>query len=272
MRLGLNTDDIDKESVMAPVRHMANLTKNNRRLARFYSLIFGMNELWNEWQNSSAAFYITDGYLNFNCLEILPVMSRPASVRIDHIGFMISKQECERKLAALDKPIKLEQSPQDGRYEDWRFEDPEGNLVEIAARGWGTESNTKLPLLRHTTIHAQDHERLAEFYEFVFDMKEVHRKDIPKTNTKAIYLSDGNFSIALVKNSPIEAKGFQVLGFHVQSIAEIEERLKKSPPFLYPREPKVEILRRTSDSPFKEHYLHDPDGNIVDLSEEGWEV
>ena len=62
---------------MAAVRHMANLTKNNRRLARFYSLIFGMNELWNEWQNSSAAFYITDGYLNFNCLEILPVMSRP---------------------------------------------------------------------------------------------------------------------------------------------------------------------------------------------------
>jgi len=257
---------------MAPVRHIANLTKNNRRLARFYSLIFGMNELWNEWQNSSAAFYITDGYLNFNCLEILAVMPRPVSVRIDHIGFMISKQECERKLAALDKPIKLEQSPQDGRYEDWRFEDPEGNLVEIAARGWGTESNTKLPLLTHTTIHAQDHERLAEFYKFVFDMKEVHRQDIPKTNTKAIYLSDGNFSIALVKNSPIEAKGFQVLGFHVQSIAEIEERLKKSPPFLYPREPKVEILRRTSDSPFKEHYLHDPDGNIVDLSEEGWEV
>jgi hypothetical protein len=63
-----------------------------------------MNELWNEWQNSSAAFYITDGYLNFNCLEILPVMSRPASVRIDHIGFMSSKQDCEKKLAALDKP------------------------------------------------------------------------------------------------------------------------------------------------------------------------
>ena len=54
---------------MIPVRHMANLTKNNRRLARFYSLIFGMEGLWNEWQNSSAAFYITDGYLNFNCLE-----------------------------------------------------------------------------------------------------------------------------------------------------------------------------------------------------------
>ena len=46
---------------MAFVRHMANLTKNNRRLARFYRLIFGMDELWNEWQNSSAAFYTTDG-------------------------------------------------------------------------------------------------------------------------------------------------------------------------------------------------------------------
>ena len=111
--------------------------------------------------------------------------------------------------------------------------------MEIAARGWGTECRAKLPLLRHTTIHAQDHERLADFYKFVFDMKEVHRKDFPKTDTKAIYLSDGNFSIALVKNSPIETKGFQVLGFHVPSIAEIEARLKKSPPFLYPREPRV---------------------------------
>ena len=257
---------------MASVRHMANLTKNNRRLARFYRLIFGMDELWNEWQNSSAAFYVTDGYLNFNVLEILPVMSRPASVRIDHIGFQIDKDACEKKLAALDKPIKLEPSPQDGRFEDWRFDDPEGNLVEIALRGWGTGDNTKLPLLRHTTIHAQDHERLADFYKFVFDMKEVHRKNIPQTDTKAIYLSDGNFSLALVKNSPIETKGFQVLGFHVQSIAEIEERLRKSPPYLYPREPKIEILRRTSDSPFTEHYLRDPDGNIVDLSEEGWKV
>ena len=96
---------------MASVRHMANLTKNNRRLARFYKLIFGMDELWNEWQNSSAAFYVTDGYLNFNVLEILPVMSRPASVRIDHIGFQISKEACEKKLAALDRPIKLEPSP-----------------------------------------------------------------------------------------------------------------------------------------------------------------
>jgi len=103
-------------------------------------------------------------------------------------------------------------------------------------------------------------------------MKEVDRKNIPQTDTKAIYLSDGNFSLALVKNSPIETKGFQVLGFHVQSIAEIQERLKTSPPFLYPREPKIEILRRTSDSPFTEHYLRDPDGNIVDISEEGWEV
>ncbi|HEY1266576.1 MAG TPA: VOC family protein [Candidatus Binatia bacterium] len=257
---------------MIPVRHMANLTKNNRRLARFYQLIFGMDELWNEWQNSAAAFYITDGYLNYNCLEILPVMSRPASVRIDHIGFQIDKESCEKKLAALDKPIKLEQSPQDGRYEDWRFEDPEGNLVEIARLGWGTGDSTNVPLLRHTTIHARDHERLADFYKFVFDMKQVRRQRIAATDTNAIHLSDGNFSLSLVKNSPIETRGFQVIGFHVRSIAEIEERLKTSPPFLYPQEPKVEILHRTADSPFKEHYLRDPDGNIVDLSEEGWEV
>jgi hypothetical protein len=42
---------------MEAIRHMATCTNNNRRLARFYRLIFGMEEIWNEEQNSPYAFY-----------------------------------------------------------------------------------------------------------------------------------------------------------------------------------------------------------------------
>jgi hypothetical protein len=47
-----------KEVNMSEIRHMANCTNNNRRLARFYRLILGMEEVWNEEQNSPYAFYV----------------------------------------------------------------------------------------------------------------------------------------------------------------------------------------------------------------------
>ena len=52
---------------MPAIRHMAMCTENNRRLARFYRLIFGMEEVWNYEQNSPHAFYVSDGHFNLNC-------------------------------------------------------------------------------------------------------------------------------------------------------------------------------------------------------------
>ena len=45
---------------MPELTHMAMCTMNNRRLARFYQFIFGMEEVWNEAQNSATAYYIGD--------------------------------------------------------------------------------------------------------------------------------------------------------------------------------------------------------------------
>ena len=41
---------------MPAIRHMAICTDNNRRLARFYRLIFAMENVWNFEQNSPYAF------------------------------------------------------------------------------------------------------------------------------------------------------------------------------------------------------------------------
>ena len=45
-------------------------TKNNRRLARFYGIVFGWQEVWNPVQNSPYAYYIGDGYSHLNRLQI----------------------------------------------------------------------------------------------------------------------------------------------------------------------------------------------------------
>lgn len=60
---------------MAKIRHMAMCTKNNRRLARFYRSVFGLEELWSDKQNSPYSFYTSDGYINLNILQIRTGMS-----------------------------------------------------------------------------------------------------------------------------------------------------------------------------------------------------
>mgnify|MGYP003575207260 CR=1 FL=1 len=258
---------------MNAIRHLATCTNNNRRIARFYRVVFGIDELWNDRQNSPYSFYISDGFINMNCLLVHPGMKRNPGVGLEHFGFYVNDlKETENKILAFKSSTKIEESPRDGRYEDKRFHDPEGNRLEIATNPWGTEGIKRTPGIRHIAIHAKDPERLSDFYKSVFAMKEVGKTVTKDTDSTVLYLSDGAFSLSLIKNAPTSSFGIQLIGIQVQSIKEIEEKLKTSPAFLYEGEPAVEVIRRTKPGPFQSCYLRDPDGNYVDLSEEGWPV
>jgi hypothetical protein len=75
---------------MPAIKHMAMCTNNNRRLARFYQLILGMEEVWNVQENSPYPFYVTDGYFNLNCLQIYPALAEEKrDVGINHYGFKV---------------------------------------------------------------------------------------------------------------------------------------------------------------------------------------
>ena len=254
---------------MNAIRHIATCTRNNRRIARFYRLIFGMEELWNDRQNSPYSFYLTDGFVNVNCLLIHPGLKRDPGVGIEHFGmFVDSIEQSENKITAFQPDTKIEASPRDGRYEDKRFNDPEGNRLEIAINPWGTAGIKKKPGIRHIAIHAQDLERLADFYQTVFSMKRVGKTHAGESTI--VYLSDGDFSLALAQNVPDTPYGIQLFGIHVESIAVVQEKLKSSPRFLYEGEPEVRVAERPKAGPFGKYYLRDPDGNCVELSEEGW--
>ena len=175
---------------MSQIRHVATCTNNNRRIARLDRLIFGMEELWNPKQNSPHAFYLTDGYVNLNCLQIHPAMNRNPGVCIEHFGFFVQdlKESC-KKIKECHSSVELEDSPPDGRYEDIRFHDPEGNRLEIATNPWGTDGSKSATGIRHLTIHAKDVERLADFYKTVFGMKEVARRIVRLTHSDGARLS-----------------------------------------------------------------------------------
>ena len=259
---------------MEAIRHMANCTNNNRRLARFYRLIFGMEEVWNEEQNSPYAFYVTDGYFNLNCLQIHQMMAeKKRNVGINHFGFQIgSLKEIEKKLAELSPPIRLAKRPSDGRYTEVRILDPDGNGVDLAEKGWGTGNEKRVPGVRHVGIGTENPGRLAEFYKFIFAMKEVEWRKNRETATEAIYLSDGTINLGLVQNSPVAGPGLQVLGFQVPSVDEIQERLKKPLALTYKNEPPLELTRNGMADPYESFHLLDPDGTYIALSEQGWEV
>jgi catechol 2,3-dioxygenase-like lactoylglutathione lyase family enzyme len=265
---------------MAEIQHLAICTKNNRRLARFYQLIFGLEESWNRFQNSPYAFYMSDGYLNLNCLQIRPGSSYNRivdgqeimpDVGINHIGFTVKNvKEIEQRLASLDPPVKLVASPQDGRYEEWRITDPDGFIFEIAEGGWEAGGPKRLPAIRYVGIRSEDPARLANFYRSALPVTELNRVTGPTGEAKAIFLSAGKTALGLLKKNNPGKVGIERLGFQVSSIDEIKKRLRNAPPYLYPGEPEVSVMTAPSGDPGKSLYLKDPDGNIVELSEEGW--
>ena len=66
-----------------------------------------------------------------------------------------------------------------------------------------------MPKLRRLTIVTLDPERLARFYEQVFEMRRV-----PNATGEAIYLSDGYFNLTLIPNrAEGKASGLNHIGF-----------------------------------------------------------
>jgi catechol 2,3-dioxygenase-like lactoylglutathione lyase family enzyme len=123
--------------------------------------------------------------------------------------------------------------------------------------------------VRHVGIRTADPERLADFYKFVFGMKEVGRSETAVG--AAIYLSDRTISLGLTKGTAAPGAGIQVLGFQVPGLGEVEEQIKKPLGLTYPGEPPLK-MQHPADGPYRVTQLRDPDGNCLELSEEGWPV
>ena len=266
---------------MDAITHGAVVTRNNRRLARFYHYVFGLDEVWNEFQNSPYSFYMGDGYYQLNVLQIRPgssyntfvdgkeILPQPGH---HHIGFQVDDLfASEKRFAELSPPVGLTVSPSDGRYEERRFVDPDGNLFELAQTGWdaGPKRDT-LPLVRQISLCSRNPDRLADFYMAALRMKKVARTEVGEARSLAVYLTDGVTSLEIINDASFPRTGMRGMGFHVRSIADTLHRIDHSPTYLYPGEPPVVAVEKTGPSPWKAFTLSDPDGNIVDFTEEGW--
>jgi catechol 2,3-dioxygenase-like lactoylglutathione lyase family enzyme len=170
----------------------------------------------------------------------------------------------------MNPPVKPVASPQDGRYEEWRITDPDGTIFEIAEGGWEAGGSSRLPAIRYVGIGTDDPEKLADFYQAALPIREVRRVSASSGEPNAIFLSAGTTTLGLLKKRAGAKSGLERIGFQVTSMDQINERLRKAPPFLYPGEPEITVTTARPGDPGKSLYLTDPDGNIVELSETDW--
>jgi len=118
------------------------------------------------------------------------------------------------------------------------------------------------PRLRHLAIFASNPKRVAEFYVKVFDMELVN---ISATG-KAYFVSDGHINLAILPHT-VEgsaARGLNHFGFEVEDQAEIQRRMVA--------EGYEGLAARPADRPYAEQRGADPEGNMFDISQKGFQV
>ena len=132
--------------------------------------------------------------------------------------------------------------------------------------------------IKHIAIATQDADKTAKFYIDVFGLQEIAKLDSPSAS--GYYLSDGDINLAILhfKNQDVagpeyglEYSGLHHIGFQVESLEEIAERLATA--HAKPRDDINRALGVGMDSHHRgnvEVKYGAPDGVIVDVSETGW--
>lgn len=111
------------------------------------------------------------------------------------------------------------------------------------------------PRIRHIAINCapEKRESLAEYYKRVFGMEEKLRGP-----NGTIYMSDGHVDVALISNTS-QPLGINHFGFHVESLDQILEAAQTKA--------EANVFGAVA-----EHWIRDPEGNRVDVTEHCWPV
>ncbi len=116
-----------------------------------------------------------------------------------------------------------------------------------------------MPHLRQLAIAAQAPEKLATFYQEVFELEQI------EVNQGAWFLSDGTFNLAVLPEPNPEKCGFLHIGFDTARVESIRKKLAH-----------VGLaegdLREVHSLTGIDHELRDPDGNLIGITRRAFDV
>ena len=110
--------------------------------------------------------------------------------------------------------------------------------------------------MRHMAIVTSNANQEGDFYHNVLGMK---RSALQRAGG-AVVVSDGYVGLNLNPRAPGRQAGFDHFGFEVQDVELVFSRIRE-------KYPKLEVLKRPSNRPFAGISMHDPTGNVFDLSQ-----
>ena len=191
----------------AKLVHIAVRSGEPRSLADFYKRAFGLTEVL----SNRRAVDLWDGYL---FLAINPP-SANGPMGLNHFGFVVDNVDFMRPVLSRAGASKVEARPAGRSFTDWRVHDPEGNPIDLSARGYNTIPaerlqndlhNGAMSEVRRLVILSQDPQELARFYTAAFGMEPV------KTAAHKVVLTDGVMQLVLLNLDPNPVSGLYCYG------------------------------------------------------------
>lgn len=121
-----------------------------------------------------------------------------------------------------------------------------------------------MPRVKQMGMVCRDPEEMKAYYGRRFGFEELGRG-----GEGSVFLTDGHLNIALIKQgSPLAAgsePGLYNVGFHVDSVAEIEQRLEEF-------DPSIRMEKRPPEDPYSQYRIQVREGLAVDISEQGYGI
>lgn len=174
------------------LRHVALFTQDPDELFDFYQRTFNFELLR---RSPSGSLYASDGLVMYALLKYKEGLEA-RWVGYDHFGFHVPDlEEIKRRVQARHPECGWAQRPQDGRYAEYRFFDPDGHPVDVSQEGFRARGDLTPPTVRHLAISASDPARLADFYREIFDL------DVLRRAGDEVLLSDGVVSFLIRRRS-----------------------------------------------------------------------
>jgi predicted enzyme related to lactoylglutathione lyase len=264
----------------ARINHVTIVSEDNYALGRFYEGFFHLKPTGTKGALDDVS--IGDGHVGMN----IKARQSGQPAQLDHFG--IEVDDLSEALARLRTSYpKLEWLERPGS-KAISAHDPDGNVFGLWQTGttdadeiYSADGRTQDRVIDHFALRVLHPEKVAAFYETVFDLKRI---DGPGPSKNA-YLTDGHVTLVIIpwrledfEGTGISARGMDHIGFKVESVAALKADIERATERNYRFQPSASIVGRGKEGagrlvmfrktcPLGCHHMADPDGLLLDVTE-----
>ena len=270
--------------MLAKIRHVAMYTHKHAAVDRFYQTVFGMRRMTSNTLDESGRKNAERGHISDGVIG-LAILSRYAGMQsgMDHYGFEVDDvKEFVRRMEQYYPNTMIAKGLDYVPFAGLRSYDPAGAQFDIAQahianvrEGYNEDGWDQPRWINHISIRAEHPPQAAEFYEKIFELKEAetYRDD------GSICMTDGKVKLLLRPRDKSLYRGLREgldhMGFKVESVERVKEDLKAlaaAAPETMDGKLGVGGNGRKNEEDFRRcclgrHFIADPDGVLVDMSE-----